>query len=196
MDGMVCALVENLQQDIYILSVLAVPDSEHGPLSTGPYAMEVYVGVAKDLYWNSVTDSNQQGEMTQISPELWRVTEYGSIYPWYFDVQNVTTDWGWLIGKGVWSFSTSTTMQHPGQISKITIKLSNSTTNSPKIYGITSSGETEEIIDPDVTVYSDDTWYDYKLEDAGNFNGFKITGDSDMVLYALQIYYYAPTGEE
>lgn len=159
--------------------------------------MKVYVGVAKDLYWNSVIDSNQQqGVMTQLSPQLWRVTEYGSIYPWYFDVQNVTTDWGWLIGKGEWSFSTSTTMQHPGQISKITIELSNSTTNLPKIYGITSSGETEEISDPEVTVYSDDTWYDYKLEDAGNFNGFKITGDSDMVLYALQIYYYAPTGEE
>lgn len=197
MDGMVCALVENLQPDIYILSVLAVPDSEHGPLSTGPYAMEVYVGVAKYLYWNSVIDSNQQqGEMTQISPELWRVTEYGTIYPWYFDVKNVTTNWGWLIGKGEWSFSTSTTMQHPGQISKITITLSNSTTNLPKIYGITSSGETEEISDPEVTVYSDDTWYDYKLEDAGNFNGFKITGDSDMVLYTLQIYHYAPTGEE
>lgn len=196
MDGMVCVQVDNLSPNIYVLSVLAVPDSEHGPLSSGPYEMELYVGVSKNLSWGSVTYYNQQGEMTELSDTLWQVVEYDSPYPWYFEANNVTTNWGYLIGEGNWSFGTSVEMQHLGQISEVTIKLSNRVTELPTVYGVTSSGELTEILDPEVTVYSDDTWYDYNLEEAGNFNGFKISNNGDMYIYSLQISYYVPTGEE
>lgn len=194
-DGMVFVQAENLKPGRYYLGVLAVPDSQHGPISIGYSAVEIYVGVPMTLMWYRV-EYNDGVEFTQLSDSLWMLVEEGSMFPWVFEVSNVRTEWGWLIGEGQWSFATSLEMQHIGQLQSLTINLSTSA-NVPTVYGLTPEGTMTEITNPEV-VPSDEynNWYTFDFESAGYFNGFKISGSEGTSITTFNLSYYAPTGEE
>ena len=196
MAGMVCVQAEGIDPDVYLLGVRAIPDAESGPLGTGFYEKEIYVGLSKPLTWSRL----QYGELTQHSATCWEVSEEGSSNVWTFDVNNVTTDWGYLIvGKQnattAWSFGTSVEKQHIGQIDMLQLKLSSRITDLPKVHGITPAGELIEITNYTVQSYdSSYTYYNFDLKGVGYCNGFMLSNTSTyMFIENLSIYYYAPT---
>ena len=183
LDGKVCVRATGLKPGYYWLGVRAVPDSEHGSFDIDFFETELTIGYTLWTNFDSDAFTAEDG--------LWYLDG------WYFGTENISTNWGWLLCSGNWSFSTSTLpdRQHSGQLSKITLKLSKSKDCSNiKVYGMSSDGEQTRITkEPEAASYdSSYTYYIFDMESAGVFNGFSIVGSEDMTIYSLRAEHYAP----
>ena len=86
-------------------------------------------------------------------------------------------------------------MQHSGNIERITLKMSNSTTNTAKVYGIAHDGTATEIAMPESGYWStSEKYYDYDFT-GGSYNGLKIESGGKLTVTMLRIYFYAPEGD-
>ena len=202
MDGMYYVEVPGgLEADEYELYVKAIPDAESGPADFGYNSKTLYVNVPIMFTWPDVSSYSAQPELTKLSDALWRVTEIGEPFtPWYFDVSNVSTDWGQIWSKDQatpWSLQTKTdpTFQHQGQIAHIGIKMSNNKTNTLTLYGLTPAGTATEIATPEKRYWSNSEDYYYYDLTGGDYNGFRIDSGSYIWITMLRIFYYAPTGD-
>jgi len=200
LDGMYYVEVPGgLAADEYDLYVKAIPDAESGPSTIGYNMRTLYVNVPITFEWPDVSSYSAQPELYKMSDVLWRVTEIGETFnPWYFDVSNLNTDWGWLFSKDnvtPWTLQTHSSIQHQGEIVKIGVKLYNTNTNTLSVYGITSGGTETKIATPEKQYWStSEDYYEYDFS-GGAYNGFRIESGSKITVYMLRVFYYAPTGD-
>ena len=132
---------------------------------------------------------------------IWKVTEDGEEYfPWYFNVSNLNTNWGYLYydnDSSPWTLSTCTdvTMQHQGEIHSILLKMSNTKENTATVYGIAPDGTATVIAQPEAGYWStSEKYYDYDFS-TGYYNGFRIESGGKLYVTMLRISFYAPEGD-
>jgi len=202
MDGMYYVEVPSgLEADKYTLYVKAIPDADSGLSDFGYAEKEMYIGLAKELTWPDVDSYHSSTHLDKSMDPIWKVYEDGEeIFPWYFDVSNLKTNWGQLYsadGSSAWTLSTKTGVgfQHDGEIDHITLKMYNSTENLTTVYGIASDGTATVIAQPESGYWSSsEKYYDYDFT-VGSFNGFRIESGGPLYVTMLRVYYYAPEGE-
>lgn len=202
LDGMCYVEVaDGLDPDIYHLFLRAIPDSDSGLSDFYFNEKELYVGVTQFITWPNVDSYGGTSYLEKITDNLWKIYENGEEYfPWYFNVSNLKTNWGQLFSydnSTEWTLSSCTdaTMQHSGKIDHITLKMSNSATNTAKVYGIAPDGTATEIAMPESGYWStSEKYYDYDFT-AGSYNGLKIESGGKLTVTMLRIYFYAPEGD-
>lgn len=190
-----------LAADQYTLYVKAIPDSDSGLSDFGFAEKEMYIGITKELTWPDVDSYGCQTHLDKSMDPIWKVTEDGEEFlPWYFDVSNLKTNWGYLYSAdnaSAWTLSTKTgaSFQHDGEIEHIMLKMSNKATNTTKVYGITPAGTATLIAQPEAGYWSEsEKYYDYDFT-GGYYNGFRIESGGKLTVTMLRVYYYAPEGE-
>ena len=190
-----------LEADRYFLYVKAIPDADSGLSDFGFAEKEMYIGITKELTWPDVDSYYGTSHLDKTLDPIWKVYEDGEeLFPWYFDVNNLKTNWGYLYssdGTSAWTLSTKTGagFQHDGEIHHITLKMSNNATNTATVYGISSDGTATVIAQPESGYWSDsEKYYDYDFT-VGSYNGFRIESGGPLYVTKLRIYFYPPTGE-
>jgi hypothetical protein len=202
MDGMYYVSVPSgLAADQYTLYVKAIPDSDSGLIDFGFAEKEMYIGITKQMTWPDVDSYGCQTHLDKSMDPIWKVYEDGEEFlPWYFDVSNLKTNWGYLYSAddaSAWTLSTKTgaSFQHNGQIDHITLKMSNSANNTATVYGITPDGTVTVIAQPEAGYWSEsEKYYDYDFT-GGYYNGFRIESGGKLTVTMLRVYYYAPERE-
>ena len=202
MDGMYCVEVPSgLEAAKYFLYVKAIPDADSGLSDFGFAEKEMYIGITKELTWPDVDSYYGTSHLDKTLDPIWKVYEDGEeLFPWYFDVNNLKTNWGYLYssdGTSAWTLSTKTGagFQHDGEVHHITLKMSNKADNTTTVYGISSDGTATVIAQPESGYWSDsEKYYDYDFT-VGSYNGFRIESGGPLYVTMLRIYFYPPTGE-
>jgi hypothetical protein len=187
-----------LEADKYTLYVKAIPDSDSGLSDFGYAQKEMYIGITKSIDWPDVDSYGSQTHLDKSMDPIWKVTEDGEEYfPWYFNVSNLKTNWGYLYsadGSSAWTLSSCTTpsMQHQGEIDHLTLKMSNTKENTSTVYGIAPDGTATVITQPEAGYWSSsEKYYDYDFT-VGSYNGFRIESGGPLYVTMLRIYFYAP----
>ena len=199
-----------LEADKYTLYVKAIPDADSGLSDFGYAEKEMYIGIAKELTWPNVDSNYGSTHLDKSMDPIWKVYEDGEeLFPWYFDVSNLKTNWGQLFsadGSSAWTLSTKTGtgFQHKGEIDHITIKMYKTkkvngvtveNVNTTTVYGIAEDGTETLIAQPEAGSWSnDEKYYDYDFT-VGSYNGFRIESGGPLYVTMLRVYYYAPEGE-
>ena len=202
MDGMYYVEVPSgLEADRYYLYVKAIPDAASGLSDFGFAEKLMYIGIPKEMTWPDVDSHYGSTHLDKSLDPIWMVYEDGEeLFPWYFDVSNLKTNWGQLYsadGSSAWTLSTRTGagFQHEGEIHHITLKMSNKADNTTTVYGISSDGTATVIAQPESGYWSNsEKYYDYDFT-VGSFNGFRIESGAPLYVTMLRIYFYAPEGE-
>ncbi len=202
MDGMYYVEVPSgLEADQYTLYVKPVPDADSGLLDFFYSEKEMYIGKSRYIDWPNVDSSYGSTHLDKSLDPIWKVTEDGEEYfPWYFNVSNLKTNWGYLFYDNdslPWTLSTCTesSMQHQGEIESILLKMSKSATNTATVYGIAPDGTATVIAQPESKKWSEsENYYDYDFS-TGYYNGFRIESGGPLYVTMLRISFYAPEGE-
>ena len=202
LDGMYYVSVPSgLEPDKYTIYVKAIPDSDSGLSDFGFAEKEMYIGITRDMTWPDVDSYGSPTHLDRSMDPIWKVIEPGEeLFPWYFNVSNLKTNWGQLYsadGTSAWTLSTKTesSFQHNGEIHHITLKMSNKATNTTTVYGISPDGTATVIAQPEAGYWSTtEKYYDYDFT-GGSYNGFRIESGGPLYVTMLRVYYYAPTGD-
>lgn len=202
LDGMYYVSVPSgLEPDKYTVYVKAIPDSDSGLSDFGFAEKEMYIGITRDMTWPDVDSYGSPTHLDRSMDPIWKVIEPGEeLFPWYFNVSNLKTNWGQLYsadGTSAWTLSTKTesSFQHNGEIHHITLKMSNKATNTTTVYGISPDGTATVIAQPEAGYWSTtEKYYDYDFT-GGSYNGFRIESGGPLYVTMLRVYYYAPTGD-
>lgn len=202
LDGMYYVSVPSgLEADKYTIYVKAIPDSDSGLSDFGFAQKEMYIGITRYMTWPDVDSYGSPTHLDRSMDPIWKVTEPGEeLFPWYFNVSNLKTNWGQLYsadGTSAWTLSTKTesSFQHNGEIHHITLKMSNKATNTTTVYGISPDGTATVIAQPEAGYWSTtEKYYDYDFT-GGSYNGFRIESGGPLYVTMLRVYYYAPTGD-
>lgn len=201
-----------LEADQYTLYVRAIPDADSGLSDFGFAEKVMYVGLTKEITWPDVDSYYGTTHLDKSLDPIWKVYEDGEeLYPWYFDVTNLKTNWGQLYsadGTSPWTLSTKTgaSFQHDGEIHHLTLKMNKTkkdsssgltveNVNTTTVYGIAKDGTATLIAQPEAGSWSNsEKYYDYDFT-VGSFNGFRIESGGPLYVTMLRIYVYPPTGE-
>jgi len=190
-----------LEADKYYLYVKAIPDANSGLTDFGFAQKIMYIGITNSMTWPDVDSYGGTTSLDKSMDPIWKVTEYGEeFFPWYFDVSNLKTNWGYLYSADnstEWTLSTKTdpSFQHDGEIHHITLKMSKSATNTTKVYAIATNGTSTLIPQPEPGSWSEsEKYYDYDFT-GGSYNGFRIESGGPLYVTMLRVYYYPPTGD-
>jgi len=202
LDGMYYVSVPSgLEPDKYTIYVKAIPDRDSGLSDFGFAEKEMYIGITRDMTWPDVDSYGSPTHLDRSMDPIWKVIEPGEeLFPWYFNVSNLKTNWGQLYsadGTSAWTLSTKTesSFQHNGEIHHITLKMSNKATNTTTVYGISPDGTATVIAQPEAGYWSTtEKYYDYDFT-GGSYNGFRIESGGPLYVTMLRVYYYAPTGD-
>ena len=190
-----------LEADRYYLYVKAIPDADSGLADFGFAEKLMYIGIAREMTWPDVDSYYGSTHLDMSMGTIWKVTEDGEeLFPWYFDVSNLKTNWGQLYSADnttAWTLSTKTepTFQHNGEIDHIMLKMYNSAENTTTVYGIDKDGTATVISQPEPGYWSEsEKYYDYDFS-GGSYNGFRIESGGKLTVTMLRVYYYAPEGD-
>ena len=202
LDGMYYVEVPSgLEPDQYNLYVKAIPDASSGLIDFGYAQKEMYIGMSRYIDWPDVDSYHSSTHLDTSMGSIWKVTEDGEEYfPWYFNVSNLKTNWGYLYYDNdslPWTLSTCTdvTMQHQGEIHSILLKMSNTKENTATVYGIAPDGTATVIAQPEAGYWStSEKYYDYDFS-TGYYNGFRIESGGKLYVTMLRISFYAPEGD-
>ena len=213
MEGMYYVQVPSgLEADEYHLYARPIPDGDSGLKDLSFTERDLYVGIPRQLDWPNVDSYHTTVHLDKSLGSIWKVYEDGEeLFPWYFNVTNVKTNWGHLYADDEnlsWTLSTCTesSLQHDGEIANLTLKMSKTRkdketgltvdyVNTAKVYGIAADGTATEIAQPEAGSWSEtEKYYDYDFT-VGSYNGFRIEGSAGLHFSLLRVSYYAPTGE-
>ena len=202
LDGMYYVEVPSgLEADQYNLYVKAIPDGDSGLADFGYAQKEMYIGIPRYIDWPNVDSYYGSTHLDKSMGSIWKVTEDGEEYlPWYFNVSNLKTNWGYLYYDNdslPWTLSTCTepSLQHQGEIDHLTLKMSNTKENTATVYGIAPDGTATVIAKPEAGYWSSsENYYDYDFT-VGSYNGFRIESGGPLYVTMLRISFYAQEGE-
>ena len=202
LDGMYYVEVPSgLEPDQYNLYVKAIPDASSGLIDFGYAQKEMYIGISRYIDWPNVDSYYGSTHLDKSMGSIWKVTEDGEEYfPWYFNVSNLKTNWGYLYydnDSSPWTLSTCTesSLQHQGEIDHLTLKMSNTKENTATVYGIAPDGNATVIAQPEAGYWSNsEKFYEYDFS-TGYYNGFRIESGGPLYVTMLRISFYAPEGD-